>query len=226
MFLLYNQLMTAEEKFKLITRNLEEVLTEEELKTLIESGTPLKHYIGFEISGKVHLGTGLATMLKIKDLQEAGVETTILTNAVLPDSCKTPYKKRYNANKILQHLAIIKPKQIPYILALTTAGIATKKGNYKEWGILGLGMCPGPCCVVSTANMGKNKNRLKDRLVKVCLHEMGHNFGLPHCNKNDKRCLMRDANGTVRTVDEEEKYLCLHCIEFLNKKGFRLKQNS
>ena len=70
--------MTNEEKFNLITRNLEEVLTPEELKALLESGTPLKHYIGFEISGKVHLGTGFATMLKIKDLQEAGVKTTIL----------------------------------------------------------------------------------------------------------------------------------------------------
>lgn len=70
--------MTTEEKIKLITRNLEEVLTEEELKTLIESGTPLKHYQGFEISGKVHLGTGFASMLKIKDLQKAGVQTTIL----------------------------------------------------------------------------------------------------------------------------------------------------
>lgn len=70
--------MTTDEKFKIITRNLEETLTEEELKNLIDSGTPLKHYIGFEISGKVHLGTGFATMLKIKDLQEAGVQTTIL----------------------------------------------------------------------------------------------------------------------------------------------------
>lgn len=70
--------MTIEEKLKLITRNLEEVLTEEELKHLIETGTPLKHYIGFEISGKVHLGTGFATMLKIKDLQQSGVQTTIL----------------------------------------------------------------------------------------------------------------------------------------------------
>ncbi len=70
--------MTNEEKLNLITRNLEETLTEEELKNLIDSGTPLKHYIGFEISGRVHLGTGLASMLKIKDLQDAGIETTIL----------------------------------------------------------------------------------------------------------------------------------------------------
>ena len=69
--------MTNEEKFKLITRNLEEVLTEEELKQLIESGTPLKHYIGFEISGKGHVGW-VYTCQKIKDLQEAGVEINIL----------------------------------------------------------------------------------------------------------------------------------------------------
>lgn len=69
--------MTNEEKFNLIARNLEEVLTEEELEALIESGTPLKHYIGFEISGKVHLGQGIAVMQKVKDVHDAGVETTI-----------------------------------------------------------------------------------------------------------------------------------------------------
>ena len=70
--------MTTEERTNLITRNLEEVLTEEELKSLVESGQALRHYIGFEISGKVHLGTGFASMLKIKDLQDAGVQTTVL----------------------------------------------------------------------------------------------------------------------------------------------------
>lgn len=69
--------MTTEDKIKLITRNLEETLTEEELKNLIESRTPLKHYIGFEISGKVHLGQGLVTMQKVKDLHDAGAETII-----------------------------------------------------------------------------------------------------------------------------------------------------
>lgn len=69
--------MTNEEKFNLITRNLEEILTPEELKQLIESNTPLRHYIGFEISGKVHLGTGLASLLKVKDLHKAGAETII-----------------------------------------------------------------------------------------------------------------------------------------------------
>lgn len=69
--------MNNDQRFKLITRNLEEVLTEDELKTLIESGTPLKHYIGYEVSGILHIGQGLYTLMKIKDLQEAGVEVTV-----------------------------------------------------------------------------------------------------------------------------------------------------
>lgn len=69
--------MTNEEKFNLINRKLEEVLTPDELKQLIESGTPLKHYIGFEISGKVHLGQGIAVMQKVKEIHDAGAETVI-----------------------------------------------------------------------------------------------------------------------------------------------------
>ena len=65
--LVYNSNMTTEEKVKLITRNCQEVLTEEDLKKLIESGKDIQHYIGFEISGLVHLGTGLMSMGKIAD---------------------------------------------------------------------------------------------------------------------------------------------------------------
>ena len=61
----------------LITRNLDEVLTREDLERLVASGTPLRHYIGFEISGKIHLGTGLVCMGKVKDFVDAGVDCTI-----------------------------------------------------------------------------------------------------------------------------------------------------
>lgn len=54
-----------------------EVVTEEELRKLFERKKEPRHYIGFEISGYVHLGTGLITALKIKDLIEAGVKPCI-----------------------------------------------------------------------------------------------------------------------------------------------------
>jgi tyrosyl-tRNA synthetase len=69
--------MTTEEKIGLITRNLEETLTKEEVVKLVESGKELRHYIGYEVSGKLHIGQGLYTLMKIKDLQDAGVKTIV-----------------------------------------------------------------------------------------------------------------------------------------------------
>jgi tyrosyl-tRNA synthetase len=70
--------MDKDSRIKLITRNCQEVLTVEDLEKLIENGTDLVHYIGFEISGMVHLGTGLMSMGKIADFLEAGVKCQIL----------------------------------------------------------------------------------------------------------------------------------------------------
>lgn len=69
--------MTNEEKFKLITRNCEEIITEEDLWNFLSNNVPLRHYIGFEISGKIHLGTGLMCMGKVKDFMDAGMECSI-----------------------------------------------------------------------------------------------------------------------------------------------------
>ena len=69
--------MDTKQKIKLITRNCQEVLTEEDLVKLVESGKQINHYIGFEISGLVHLGTGLLSMGKIADFLQAGVKCKI-----------------------------------------------------------------------------------------------------------------------------------------------------
>ncbi|MBD3263154.1 tyrosine--tRNA ligase [Candidatus Woesearchaeota archaeon] len=55
----------------------EEIITKSDLKAIIERGIPLKHYIGFEISGFLHLGSGIVTMSKVADLQKAGVGCSI-----------------------------------------------------------------------------------------------------------------------------------------------------
>jgi len=69
--------METQERIDLIKRNTEEILTEEDLKKMVESGIPINHYIGFEISGKIHLGTGLMCMSKVKDFMDAGVNCSI-----------------------------------------------------------------------------------------------------------------------------------------------------
>ena len=70
--------MDVEDKITLFTRPpTNEILTLDRLKEYLETGVHLRHYIGFEISGYMHLGTGLVPIHKVVDLQRAGVETII-----------------------------------------------------------------------------------------------------------------------------------------------------
>lgn len=70
--------MQPEDVLKLIKEKpTEEVLTEERLLSYLERGEKLVHYIGFEISGFVHLGTGLICMKKVSDFQKAGIKTKV-----------------------------------------------------------------------------------------------------------------------------------------------------
>ena len=70
--------MNIKEKINLISRFTEEILTSEDLEFLLSKNVSLKHCIGFEISGKIHLGTGLVCMQKVKDFKDTGVEVNIL----------------------------------------------------------------------------------------------------------------------------------------------------
>jgi tyrosyl-tRNA synthetase len=63
----------VQQRMALIKRNVEEILTEADLERLLATGEPIQHYIGFEISGKMHLGSGLMSMLKVRDFMDAGI---------------------------------------------------------------------------------------------------------------------------------------------------------
>jgi len=70
--------LDIEDKMRLILREpTEEVITREELRTLLETNPHPKHYQGFEISGRLHLGTLFLSGYKINDLIEAGVDCTV-----------------------------------------------------------------------------------------------------------------------------------------------------
>jgi tyrosyl-tRNA synthetase len=69
--------VNPDERLALIERDVAELLGREELRSLLASGVELQHYIGYEISGKVHLGTGLLSMAKIRDLMAAGVRCRV-----------------------------------------------------------------------------------------------------------------------------------------------------
>jgi tyrosyl-tRNA synthetase len=70
--------MDIESKIELVKRQpTEELVTDEDLRKIFQTYAHPKHYIGFEISGMVHLGTGLCTALKLRDFIAAGIKPTI-----------------------------------------------------------------------------------------------------------------------------------------------------
>jgi tyrosyl-tRNA synthetase len=70
--------MDVDERLAFIMREpTEEVVTANELHTLLETKAHPKHYIGLEISGVLHLGSLVLTGFKINDFIKAGINTTV-----------------------------------------------------------------------------------------------------------------------------------------------------
>jgi tyrosyl-tRNA synthetase len=69
--------LDVEQRLNMIVRGTEEVITEDELKQLLETTNSPKAYWGFEPSGGMHIGTGLVCGGKIKDMAEAGCRFTV-----------------------------------------------------------------------------------------------------------------------------------------------------
>ena len=102
-------------------------------------------------------------------------------------------------------------------IGLTGKDISATKDSIVDWGVMGLGFCPGKACIASTFRLPKSEQLIQ--LFKVAIHELGHTQGLPHCAV--KSCFMRDAEGGNPTT--EEKDFCAECKSYLVKKGWAFK---
>lgn len=129
-----------------------------------------------------------------------------------PKNSLNQARTRHRADSLIRFLsAQTKPGYLT--IGLTTRDISTTK-NTPDWGIMGLGFCPGKSCIASSFRLhGKNK---MEKLFKVAIHELGHTQGLKHCPVND--CLMHDAEGKDRL--NQEKEFCKKCKSVLINAGW------
>ncbi|MEK7952053.1 hypothetical protein [Luteolibacter soli] len=148
-----------------------------------------------------------------RGLEEAfGVKVILLGNRPLPKSAWYAPRSRYRADNLLDHLKEIAPAKHPVVIGITEKDISTTKDEHVDWGIFGLGEIDGHACVVSTFRLGArgaDEKKLRDRLRKVAIHEVGHVTGLPHCEAAG--CVMRDAEASIETVDKESGAFCEPC---------------
>lgn len=165
----------------------------------------------------------------IADTIKASLEETfsfdveVLASIPIPKSAFVNIKSaRYRADSLIRLLKGDKPNRFDHIIGLINEDISTTKkdseGNvlvpgykYEDWGVFGLGYCPGASCIASTFRLNTpDKKRFVERLKKVCNHELGHNLGLPHCKSSDK-CVMKDGAESIKTIDHVNLVLCDDC---------------
>lgn len=138
------------------------------------------------------------------------IKEIIVEKAPLPEVAYYKPRNRYRAEKLIKYLKDTYSSD--KVIAITHKDISTTTRNHEDWGIMGLAYRSGKSCIVSTFRIKKNiksEAHFNERLNKVILHEFGHTLGLSHC-ENSKKCLMRDAQGKVSTVDEVYGY-CKKC---------------
>jgi archaemetzincin len=153
--------------------------------------------------------------LVYKDLKRINPNTILRSTMPLPASAYYPSRDRYRADSLIRFLSRFGSSDT-VLIGLTSKDISATKNQIKDWGIMGLGYCPGNACVISTFRLSKADQ--DGQLYKVAVHELGHTQGLVHCK--NKTCFMRDAEGGNPL--NEEKDFCSACKQILRDKGWRL----
>ena len=132
--------------------------------------------------------------------------------STLPAEAYYTPRNRYKANIIIDYLAPMKENRYRFVAGFTSKDISVRKGNFEDWGIFGLGTLNNGGCITSSFRLKKHasKQLLLERIEKVVLHEIGHNFGLEHCT-SPYSCNMKDAEGKISSVDRNTMDLCSNC---------------
>jgi archaemetzincin len=144
----------------------------------------------------------------------------VITKEITIDlsSYYNPGRRQYNANLILNDVSKITPdpssksigllREDLFIPILTYIfGQATLNGNI---GIASLYRLRN-----ELYGLEKNNALLNERFRKVVIHELGHMFGLIHCQ--NPICIMRSST-YVEDIDQKEPHLCIRCREDLQQK--------
>jgi archaemetzincin len=168
----------------------------------------------------------------LTDAVEAGLRAELqvavrrIEEAPLPTEAYYRPSKRYRADKLLGYLHALEPAGAlddrTRILGMTEVDISTTKGRAFDWGIFGLGELGGRTAVISTFRLrrARDAQHFRFRVVTTAIHEVGHALGLEHCA--EPACVMRDAEGTIRTVDASSGHLGPACRARLDARSPRV----
>jgi archaemetzincin len=135
-----------------------------------------------------------------------GVTVQPLTGPERPTGTLDAGRGQHLSAAILKWLAAMRPPGVAKVLGVTDVDLFIPILTF----VFGEAKLDGDVAVVSTARLaaGGGRSRAADRLIKECVHELGHTFGLIHCA--DPRCAMA-RSASLAHVDVKRAALCADC---------------
>ncbi|MEW6260757.1 MAG: archaemetzincin family Zn-dependent metalloprotease [Thermodesulfobacteriota bacterium] len=122
-----------------------------------------------------------------------------------------PVRKQYSSSAILLQLIDSVPDDMMKILGITDVDLFVPVLSY----VFGEAQLDGIGAVVSVHRLknsfyglSEDNERMVERLVKEAVHELGHTFGLFHCNRVG--CAL-NASTYVEDIDQKSELLCVEC---------------
>ena len=157
---------------------------------------------------------GLFKALKRNDLDYIILEKT---NPPL-ESAYNPVRRQYHATKILAWIErVAQELGVFRILGIVDVDLYVPYLNF----VFGEARCPGRSALISLYRLRPevygqppNQSIFYERAVKEAVHEIGHTFGLGHCDSF--RCVMFFSN-SIYDTDNKPPLFCSRCQIKLDK---------
>jgi archaemetzincin len=120
-------------------------------------------------------------------------------------------RQQFHSSEILQRINGLVSSHCCRLLAVADVDLYIPILKY----VFGEAQMGGPCAVVSAYRLRqefygleRDDELLRQRLLKECVHELGHTLDLRHCQ--DYRCAMASSHA-VEWIDLRESTLCDNC---------------
>ena len=129
-----------------------------------------------------------------------------------------PKRNQFYAKKILEKLGLELPIDCEKLIGIIDADLCTPVLTF----VYGEAQLGGSIAIVSLNrlkqefyHLPRNDMLSVERLLKECIHEIGHCYGLVHCDNT--KCVMCLSN-SILSIDSKQKNFCLRCKEFFDKR--------
>lgn len=168
------------------------------------------------------------TLLRLEDHLEKifGIKCSISKEILeLPEEAYNPARNQYYSTGILSLMMntiksdsnrVVKIENFDtantsclHVIGVTEEDLYVPGLNF----VFGEAECPGNFAVISLYRLKhENEDLFFERILKEAVHELGHTFGLPHCENH--LCVMHFSNSIVET-DIKGAGFCRECLKKL-----------